>query len=971
MIHFEKIKSIRRIGKRRCFDISVKYRHKGFLANGIQVHNSDFCVKDAFETFEDGKAFYKKYPEESEIAIAMEGQVSQTGRHAAAMIVSASDLRNGEHAAYANRSSSIVCNWDKEDAEHMGLMKLDVLGLNSLTLLSEARKLINARHGVLIDYETLDMSDAEVYEQFNKGNCLGIFQFNSPGMMRICREIGVEDFEAVVSLNTLHRPGALRSGIVHQFRLRKHGEEPVTYIHPFIKQITEMSYGLIIYQEQMMRFMYELGGLGWRTADTIRKVVSKSKGVEQFMSFKQQFVDGCKRLKTLDEKTASAVFEELKHMGSYCLTGDTKIYRVISKYFYEREMTLKEAFGCYKRHSIKPEHFEVLSMQKDGSIKTNRIKNIYSTGKQECFLLRTVSGKKIRSTAEHRFLIDGKWKKLKHAKAGDLIRVTDLKKPALSKKIGHYSHLEEIIEIKPIGTKDTYDVEMVGEPRNFVANNFISHNSFNRSHAVEYSLIAVWMMWLKVHYPSEFMATILTHGSDSKKAENINEVRRLGIKILLPDINKSAAKQWIIDENNNLLIPLSEIKGVGEIASAAIIKERETNGPFKDFDNFESRLPKRTANTKVKKLLQATQCFGDDSCREGLDEAKLEELSGYFDFSLSNDPMYRYRKIIKLLGEHITIRKLKSLDDRDNSSYFYFGFMDKLKFGYKERGDGKVMRDIRGTVGDLGGVYGNFKDDTDFIMIVFGHKFYLQRKVEIEHSEGKWMLAYAKNEIGKSNIWTDKFWFGDDLLAGKVDGLELKLAKPAVYPKGFLQKANELNLPACNDCELRSECSAPVMPSLGQFNMMIAGEAPGRDEDRLKKGFIGDSGNGLWKRLSAYGLDRELFHTTNICKCWPSKTKTPKNAHIKACSKYLLSEIETVKPFIILSFGNTGLKFFKEQESGIMAANGSCEWSDRFNCWIVYSVHPAAALYSPENKEVVDKGIAAFAEKVAMIGFGV
>jgi len=169
---------------------------------------------------------------------------------------------------------------------------------------------------------------------------------------------------------------------------------------------------------------------------------------------------------------------------------------------------------------------------------------------------------------------------------------------------------------------------------------------------------------------------------------------------------------------------------------------------------------------------------------------------------------------------------------------------------------------------------------------------------------------------------------------------------------------------------LRQECSAPVLPSLGQFNMMIVGEAPGRDEDRLKKGFVGDSGNALWKRLNQYGLEREMFHTTNICKCWPSKTRTPKPAHIKACSKYLISEIETVKPFIILSFGNTGLKFFKEQESGIMAASGSCEWSDRFNCWIVYSVHPAAALYSPENKEYVDRGVEAFVERVAQLGFG-
>jgi DNA polymerase len=158
--------------------------------------------------------------------------------------------------------------------------------------------------------------------------------------------------------------------------------------------------------------------------------------------------------------------------------------------------------------------------------------------------------------------------------------------------------------------------------------------------------------------------------------------------------------------------------------------------------------------------------------------------------------------------------------------------------------------------------------------------------------------------------------------------------------------------------------------------MMIVGEAPGRDEDASGQPFVGDAGNLMWnggrgvRGILSYGLGREHFHVTNVCKCWPSASKTPKGINVTACSKYLQAEIEAVKPFVILSFGNTGLRFFKGVDKGIMDASGTTEWSDKYGCWVCYCMHPASVLYHTENAPKVDAGINNFVTRINTLGFG-
>lgn len=805
----------------RVFDVplqDVGMATKSIVVRSVGDFRASYTIKDAFEAFEDGKIFKEKYPRVANIAIDMEGTVTRTGKHAAAMCVSDTDLRSGKNAALVMRTKEIMCCWDKYDAEYMGMMKLDVLGLNALTVLAESKKLIKARRDVDIDYEKLPLDDAEVYKLISAGSTKGIFQFSGSTVSKLVREIGVEDFEELTAVNALNRPGCLRAGMTKDYRQYKWGEKPQPKQHPIIERITKETRGIVLYQEQIMQILCDLAGLPWRTSDLVRKVISKSKGEEQFMKFRQMFIDGCVELKTVPREKAGEIFDELKHFGSY---------------------------------------------------------------------------------------------------------------------------------------------------------------GFNKSHAAEYSLIAYWDAWLKVHYPLEFIASLLSYGpAEPRKTEHFNEAKRLGIKVLLPHINISDSKIWKVDDDNNLRIPFLEIKGLGPITATHIVETRDEGGPFASLDDFLARVDKRKCNIRIQKILTDVGAFDDNSDIQD-DEMKLHAISELFPFNLSNDPMYLIRPMLQLILDNsdFELSKVKGLlgkhgkKDRKRDKY-YFGYMSNIKYGYRE----KVQQNEKAfDFSGLGGVYGYIDDGDGYCMLAFGTNIYKKRKQQIEHCSDKWLLVKAANPYDRESLYCNHdVWFEEDLVGGDLSGLGLNCAKKVRIKKDDYRKLLE-SVESCEACKLRSECSKPVPSSIGEFNMSIVGEAPGREEDKLGVGFVGASGEVLFKRkysLMDYGLGRELFHITNVCKCWPRQSGKPKPVQVKACSAILDEELKLVKPFIILALGNTAVKYFRGEDSGINALNSTTEWSDKHKCWIHWALHPAATLHNPENVDSFRTALKSFADKVSVLGFG-
>ena len=178
------------------------------------------------------------------------------------------------------------------------------------------------------------------------------------------------------------------------------------------------------------------------------------------------------------------------------------------------------------------------------------------------------------------------------------------------------------------------------------------------------------------------------------------------------------------------------------------------------------------------------------------------------------------------------------------------------------------------------------------------------------------------------------------------------------------------NLYSCSACELRKEASAPVAPSSGILNVMIAGEAPGPDEDKQGVGFVGRTGENLWKKMKKKKLYRELFHITNIDKCYPARSRKPNSEQIKICGrKFLENEIKQVKPILILAFGNTSLNYFSGRKSGIRDLSGSIVWNEEYRCWIVWSMHPSAALHNSDNEVFVDAGLKSFVKMLRTLDY--
>jgi DNA polymerase-3 subunit alpha len=315
----------------RVFDIPLNDVNEA--AEIIEESEDDnYSIEESFNNTDEGNRFKKKYPEVVKIASKLEGQIRGKGMHAAAVVISNDDLRNGDKV-YLQKTSNkneLVVNWDKYDIEFEGLMKLDILGINALTVLNEARELIKMNSNIEIVYEDIELNDPKIFKEFSKGNNTGVFQFGTYGLKKLCQEMGIETFMHLSDANALCRPGTAHSGLTDLYIQRKHGKK-IPKQNPIIEKITKDTYRIILYQEQLMQIVNEVGGLSWKTTDKVRKVVAKSKGSEEFLKFKKLFANGCVKNKTLSKEEAEKLWDDLATFGSYSFNKSHSVaYSVIS-----------------------------------------------------------------------------------------------------------------------------------------------------------------------------------------------------------------------------------------------------------------------------------------------------------------------------------------------------------------------------------------------------------------------------------------------------------------------------------------------------------------------------------------------------------------------------------------------------------------------------------------------------------------
>lgn len=271
---------------------------------------SDNTVIDTFQEFEEAKRFKKKWPAVPVHCEFLEGKIRQAGIHAAGVIVAPFDLT--DVMPLERRSGKIVTALDGKEVDAMEFVKLDLLGLRTLTIIDNTLKRIGLTRQDLVD---LDYNDQKVFDKFAKGDTQGVFQFNSIGLMDTLKEMPVNNFEDLVALNALYRPGGMRSGICGQYIERVKGEK-YDLVGNVYDDITKDTYGLIVYQEQIMQVFGKMAGYNATNIDHMRRRVAKSHGVEEFSAQKPSFLKGCKE-NGIDEEFASDIFEKMVHFGSY------------------------------------------------------------------------------------------------------------------------------------------------------------------------------------------------------------------------------------------------------------------------------------------------------------------------------------------------------------------------------------------------------------------------------------------------------------------------------------------------------------------------------------------------------------------------------------------------------------------------------------------------------------------------------
>ena len=289
-------------------DWEVRTFKDGILQRSGGDARAKLCILDSFAELEVGQTLANKYPELKSCAM-IEGHARHSGQHAAGIIITREPITH--HCAIDSHSDNVQI--EKKDAEKMNLLKIDLLGLRTLSIIQDALSQIGMHHKELI---AQPKDDVKVFDIINQNKQAGIFQLEGIVVQSFVRRMVIEHFEDIVALTAISRPGPINSGATAKYLDRRMGRKPVEYLHEMARQITECTYGIVVYQEQVMNIARHIGGLSWEDVSSLRKAMSKSLGKEFFDNFWQAFKVGAAK-HGIQEDEAETIWSHINTMGSW------------------------------------------------------------------------------------------------------------------------------------------------------------------------------------------------------------------------------------------------------------------------------------------------------------------------------------------------------------------------------------------------------------------------------------------------------------------------------------------------------------------------------------------------------------------------------------------------------------------------------------------------------------------------------
>ncbi len=276
---------------------------------GTTLENA-FAASKELQAIRDGKDLRAKVLKE---AVKLEGSVRNTGIHASAVIIAPDDLMEYIPLTVAKDSDLLVTQFDGKIIEDAGLLKMDFLGLKTLTIIKTALNLIEKNHKIKVDIDMVPLDDLKTYELFQRGDTVAIFQFESPGMQKHLKDLKPDKFEDLIAMNALYRPGPM--DYIPKFIRRKHGLESITYDFDVTEGLLKETYGVTVYQEQVMLLSQLLANFSKGDADTLRKAMGK-KQKSVLDEMKPKFLEGCKA-NGHDTKIAEKVWVDWEAFALY------------------------------------------------------------------------------------------------------------------------------------------------------------------------------------------------------------------------------------------------------------------------------------------------------------------------------------------------------------------------------------------------------------------------------------------------------------------------------------------------------------------------------------------------------------------------------------------------------------------------------------------------------------------------------